>query len=304
MGENGSGPTLVATPPHKEATRGVLHKNWHYLFVGSLLTMLACALALANAAFDLFNVSSYAPGEISGALLVTGYTSMFLTVWISPIPDYILLPVYGYLCAIGIFSPYTTLLVCLAAAILPIEYAAGKFAGRPLLLKALSYFHITERDLEVADNWLVEHGKFSIFIATFIPFFYSAACLAAGTLKMKAVPFLLMSTLGFAVRYVFLECIGFYSIYVFTASFDYSDRDLFLFLFLLSFAYAVVHLVRTRRPRRGAIPSQGSARGHLDAADGERGGLPFAASGCDGFGCTPVQAAHGCVPDPVRHQNV
>ena len=212
--------------------------------------MLVCALALTNAAFHLMNVSSYAPSDLSVSFLFAGYLGMFLTVWISPIPDYVLVPVYGYLSALGAFDPYATFLVCLAAAILPIEYAAGRYAGRPLLLKVLSYFRITERDIEVADKWLVNHGKFSIFTATFIPFFYSVACLAAGTLKMKAPLFLLMSTAGFAVRYVFLEYVGFYGIYIFTASFDYSDRDFFVLLLILSSVYAGVHIVRTYQSQR------------------------------------------------------
>lgn len=233
-----------------------IHKNWHYLFVGSLLTMLTCALALANAAFNLFDVSSYAPGSLSASFLLAGYLGMFLTVWISPIPDYILIPVYGYLSAIGAFDPYVALLVCLAAAIVPIEYAAGRFAGRPLLLKGLSYFHITEGEIEVADKWLVEHGKFSIFTATFIPFFYSAACIAAGTLKMRAAHFLLMSTAGFGLRYIFLEYVGFYGIYVFTASYDYADRAAFILLLVLSSAYAAVHMVRTLHSRRDVVSPQ------------------------------------------------
>jgi len=200
-----SAPPANTTSPLTDGKSVKLHKNWHYLFVGSLLTMLTCALALTNASFNLFDVSSYAPGSLSVSFLLAGYLGLFLTVGISPIPDCVLVPVYGYLSAIGAFDPYATFLVCLAAAVLPIEYAAGRFAGRPLLLKALSYFRITERDIEVADRWLVNHGKFSIFTATFIPFFYSVACLAAGTLKMRAAPFLLMSTAGFALRYVFLE---------------------------------------------------------------------------------------------------
>jgi len=243
----------------REGRRASLHKNWHYLFVGSLLTMLVCTLALANAAFRLMDVSSYAPVDLSVSFLLAGYLGMFLTVWISPIPDYVLIPVYGYLSALGTFDPYATLLVCLAAAIFPVEYAAGRFAGRPLLLKVLSYFRVTEKDIEVADKWLVNHGKFSIFTATFIPFFYSVACLAAGTLKMRAVPFLLMSTAGFGLRYVFLEYVGFYGIYIFTASFDYADRAFFVSLLVLSSIYAVIHVVRTHRSRSGEASLQAVA---------------------------------------------
>jgi membrane protein DedA with SNARE-associated domain len=84
-----------------------IHKNWHYLFVGSLLTIVTSSLALANGSFHIVDISSYSPTSLSVSLLLAGYLGMFLTVWISPIPDYILIPVYGYLSAIGAFNPYT-----------------------------------------------------------------------------------------------------------------------------------------------------------------------------------------------------
>lgn len=219
-------------------------KYWHYLFVISILMMLVSVLALLNAYFHLYNVSSYDLGQegLSASLLLAGYLGMFLSIWISPIPDYILVPVYGYLSSIGVFNPYTTFLVCLVAALLPLEYASGRLAGRPLLLKGLSFFHISEKDIEVADAWLMQHGRFSIFTSTFIPFFYSVASLAAGTLRMNAIAFLLTSTAGFGLRFAFLEYIGYSSIYIFSSSFDYSQRALFILLLISSFAYAALYI--------------------------------------------------------------
>ena len=93
---------------------------------------------------------------------------MFLAIFASPIPDYILVPVYGYLSSIGVFNPVVTFLVCMVASVLPIPFVAARVAGRPLLLKGLSYLHITEKDINVADEWILEHGRFSIFTSTFI----------------------------------------------------------------------------------------------------------------------------------------
>ncbi len=227
-------------------------KYGHYLFVTSILIILLSVLGLANGYFRLFTTSSYDINQlgVSSPYLLAGYLGMFISMAILPIPDYILVPVYGYLSSIGIFNPLATFLVCLVAALFPIEYVCGRFAGRPLLLKGLSYFRITEKDIEVADNWLVEHGKFSIFISTLIPFFYSVTSLAAGTLKMKAAPFFLYSTVGFGLRYVFLEYIGYFGIYIFTASFDYSERTLFSLLLILSSVYAALYLTGTFRSKR------------------------------------------------------
>ena len=225
---------------------GKLHKYWQYLFVTSIFIMLLSVLALLNAYHHFTNVSSYNTDQ--GVVPPSaGYLGMFISVAILPVPDYILVPVYGFLSATGVFIPFATFLVCLAGALFPIEYFCGRFAARSLLLKGLSLMRISEKDIEVANKWLVDHGHFSIFISTFIPFFYSVAALAAGTLKMKAGRFFLASTAGFGLRFVFLEYVGYYSIYIFTASFDYSQRTLFSLLLILSSVYAAIHLVRTFR---------------------------------------------------------
>jgi membrane protein DedA with SNARE-associated domain len=65
---------------------------------------------------------------------------------------------------------------------------------------------------------------------------------------MKAGRFFLASNAGFGLRFIFLEYVG-YSIFIFTASFDYSQRTLFSLLLILSSVYAALHLVRTLRSR-------------------------------------------------------
>lgn len=182
--------------------------------------------------------------------MLAGYVGIFISLAFLPVPDYFLVPAYGYLPSIGVFNPYTTFRVCLAAAVLPMEYAHGRLAGRPLLLKGLSYIHIYEKDIEAADKWLVEHGRFSIFISTFILYFYSVTSLAAGTLKMNVIAFLLVSSVGFGLRFIFLEYIGYHSVYIFAASFDYSQRALFFLLLILSSLYAALYLTGTLRSTR------------------------------------------------------
>ncbi len=224
------------------------HKYWHYLFVIATFVMLLSVLALLNAHYRFTDISSYGidHGVVSSP---ADYLGMFISMAILPIPDYVLVPVYGSLSAIGIFNPFATFLVCLVGALFPIEYFCGRFMARSLLLRGLSFVRMSENDIEVADRWLVDHGHFSIFMSTFIPFFYNVASLAAGTLKMKAGRFFLASTAGFGLRFIFLEYVGYYSIYIFTASFDYSQRALFSLLLILSSVYAALHLVRTLRSR-------------------------------------------------------
>lgn len=232
-----------------------INKYWHYLFVIAVLTVFVSFLALVNGYFHLVNISPYrtAGKGLPAGFLLTGYLGMFLTMVFSPVPDYFLIPAFGYLSMVGMFNPYYTFLVCVLGALFPIEYVCGRFAARPLLLKALSFFRISEKTLETTDKWLADHGRFSILISTFIPFFYSVASLAAGTLKMRATEFILFSTAGFAVRYAFLELIGYYGIYVFASSFDYSQRTMFFMLLGLSSIYVAIHFVRILAPNSNKL---------------------------------------------------
>ncbi len=240
--------------------RGPLRKLRYYLFVISLITIAASALALLNGYYRFANISYHeiALSGLTSPFLLAGYLGMFLTIAFSPVPDYFMVPAFGYLSSIGVFDPYTTFLVCLLGAIVPITYVPGRFVGRPLLLRSVAYFGISERALGEADKWLVEHGNFSVFIATFIPFFYSVIGLAAGMLRMNAAKFLLASTAGYGLRFVVLEYVGYQSILIFTASFDYAQRALFFTLLIISFLYSALYLVETlRSAREGPEPEAG-----------------------------------------------
>lgn len=240
---------------------GGLHKYWHYAFVISLLASGFAALALLNGYFDFVNVVSYNASDVglSSSILVAGYLGAFLTILVSPVPDYLVVPVYGYLSSVQLFNPYAIFLVCLLGAVAPLEYAPARFARRPLVMKFLSYFRIQEKDIKVADDWIREHGRFSMFTATFIPFFYSVAAFAAGTLNMGAASFLLFSTAGFGLRYAFLESVGFFGVHIFSFSFDYVNRAFFFAVLAVSLAYVVVHLLRSFAPFGGSTSRPTSA---------------------------------------------
>lgn len=222
-----------------------------YLFIVSLIVIILASLALLNAYYHFVNISSYNI-EPSGrsSILFASYAGMFISIALSPIPDYFLMLAYGSLSSIGIFDPYITFLVCLIAAVLPIEYLAGRLAGRPLMFKVVSYSGFSEKGIKTAEGWLEEHGGFAIFIATFVPFFYSVVALVAGTLKMNMVKFLMASTAGFGLRFATLELIGYEGIFIFTASFAYSQRYLIALILVLSSLYAVLYLIGRKRSAR------------------------------------------------------
>ena len=238
--------------------RGRLYKYEHYLFVVSILVALVSVLALLNGYYHYFNFSPFSVrGEVSSSFLAVGYLGMFLTIAFAPVPDYLLVPIYGYLSSVRIFDPLTTFVVCVAAALflMELEYVGGRLVARPLLFKALSYFRITEKDIEAADRWLMMHGKFSMSVSTFIPYFYSLTSLAAGTLKMRPIGFSFACLAGFGLRFAFLEYVGYSSINVFSPGFDYSQRATFILLLASSSLYVALYLARdlrsTAHPKTG-----------------------------------------------------
>jgi membrane protein DedA with SNARE-associated domain len=224
---------------------------WYYLFILAVIVAMLCAMMLLNAYFKFADESNYHvdPGS---AYQLAGYVGMFLTISLLPIPDYFLIPIYGYLCAVGIFDPFVTFAVCTIAAILPIAYLPARYAGRPLLLKGVSYFGISNKRIEAAEKWLRENGRFAVFISTFIPFLYLPVSLAAGLLKMGWAEFLGVSALGFGLRFAFLELIGYSGSMIFTASFDAAHWELIALIMFLALAYVAAYLLGAFRPKAAA----------------------------------------------------
>jgi membrane protein DedA with SNARE-associated domain len=224
-----------------DGIRVKISKYWHYGLTVSFTLTAISAVGLANAYFRFLNITSYhsTNQQIPYSHLLAGYVGVFF-LRLLPIPDFITVPLFGYLSSIHVFNPVIVFFVALAGAILPIEYLAGRFAARPIMLKVLSIMKIKEGNVEVAERWLLDHGNFSIFMATFIPYFYSVAAFAAGTLKMRVVPYMAATTLGFGIRYALLEYIGYYGVYILSPKYDYSNRDaLFAILAFTSVYYGV-----------------------------------------------------------------
>ncbi|MCY0851222.1 MAG: DedA family protein [Thermoplasma acidophilum] len=224
-----------------------LGKYAYYGFIFSILILFAAVIALTNAYLHYVNISSYYSYEkrILAPFSLTGYEGMFFVVAFAPLPDYLIIPFYGYLSSIGEFNVFAAFSVSVMAMLfeMGIEYAGGRLAGRAILLKALSYFKITENDLEVADKWIRDHGPFSIFVATFIPYFKNVTSIAAGTLKMNAPWFFLSNFAGFAIRFGLLIYIGYSGVFVLTPSFDYRHRLAIAILGVIALLYLTGYLI-------------------------------------------------------------
>lgn len=213
---------------YEEIGKEEISRYSYYLLIFSSAAFLLAMIGFLNGYLHFIDVAAYYGYEKSvlSPLKGTGYLTMFLVLCFFPVSDYVLIPFYGYLSYLGYFSSYLTLLVVVGSMmfIAEIEYLGGRFGGRPILLKVLSHFKIRERDIDVADRWLARHGPFSIFMSTFIPYFRNVTSLAAGTLRMNAWYYTIISLAGYFLRALLLLYLGYTGLDVLTPSFDYRYR--------------------------------------------------------------------------------
>jgi membrane protein DedA with SNARE-associated domain len=189
-------------------------KYLHYGMVLSLTAIVLSILILSNISFHFLPsdiISAHTEDIVFGPFYVLGYTGFFILTMFSPLPDYIIVPFYGYLASIGLFNPYILFVISVLAMtlLMQMEFFAGKYGGRPLLLKVLKYFGVKEREMAVAERWIDRHGTFSVFVFTFIPYVKTAMALTSGLLKMRSLNYLFANLTGFAIRFAILIYVGY-----------------------------------------------------------------------------------------------
>ncbi len=234
-----------------------MSKYWHYTFVGSIGFMALSSMGIINGYLRFINLHSYYQSSITVPYqnLLGGYVGIFI-LRLLPIPDFITLPLIGYLSSAGLFNPFIAFIAALGGAVVPFEYFAGRLAARPILMRSLRVLRISEEKLEIAEGWILKHGPFSVFASTFVPYFYSAVALAAGTLRMKIVPYFVATIAGFGIRYAILEAAGFYGAYILTPEYDNSHRTELLALLTISIFLSAWYGVENLKLRRTSATTQ------------------------------------------------
>lgn len=229
-----------------ESINGKVAEYFYYIETIAIIGIVISVLGITNGYLHYFNYKNYYSSEVKvfSPFYYLGYIGIFLIIAFAPPPDYLLVPFYGYLASLSYFNVYLVFAVAVIAMMFltAIEYFGGRFAGRPLLLRALLHVGITERDISVADDWISNHGIFSIFIATFVPYFKNVTSLAAGTLKMNSLKFFVTNAIGFSLRFAILVYIGYEGINVFLPSFDVKFMPL---LYLLAIGSALILIYAT-----------------------------------------------------------
>ncbi len=129
-----------------------------------------------------------------------------------PIPEEITLLASGFLVNLGFIRLYPTLAIVFVGILtgdLTI-YSIGRKWGHGILTHRHLHEVFSEKRLERVRQFFRNHGSKTILIARFIAGFRVAAFLAAGTMGMKPVQFIVLDSLAALIMIPLLIALGYY----------------------------------------------------------------------------------------------
>jgi membrane protein DedA with SNARE-associated domain len=77
-----------------------------------------------------------------------------------------------------------------------VAYSIGMWGGRPFLERWGKYVLISRHDLNIADQWFVRSGSWSIFVSRLLPVVRTFISLPAGIARMNFIKFLVYTFIG------------------------------------------------------------------------------------------------------------
>lgn len=144
-----------------------------------------------------------------------GYLGLFVAMVLVnigvPIGSELILPAAGALAATGHLSNVWLVIgiaVCGELAGQSIEYAVGRYGGRPFVDRFGKYVRFHHAELERVDRFFVRWGSFAIFICRLVPVVRGVVGIPAGIAEMPLVPFYLWTAGGSLVFCAFFILLG------------------------------------------------------------------------------------------------
>ena len=144
------------------------------------------------------------------------YIGLFLILFFCglglPIPEEITLLTGGFLIHLGIIRFYPALAVGLVGVLVGdiAMYSIGRKWGHGIITHQHMRKIFSENRLEKVRQFFHAHGSKTVFIARFIMGFRIATFLAAGTMGMKPLKFILLDLLGAVITVPVLLFLGYY----------------------------------------------------------------------------------------------
>ncbi|MFZ4517834.1 MAG: DedA family protein [Microthrixaceae bacterium] len=134
--------------------------------------------------------------ETGGPLVLT--LVMFLENVFPPIPSELVLPLAGFMVEQGALNPVVAIVASTLGSLMgaAVLYEAGRYGGRPLVLRYGRILKVDDQRLDRADAWMDRHGTKVVLVARMIPLARSIVSVPAGTTRMGRAQFLAYSAVG------------------------------------------------------------------------------------------------------------
>ncbi len=236
-------------------------KKWnilHYFFLLAIISLAISAFWLVNNYLSLVSPGNTAFIGSSAQQMFrdVGYPEYLLILLLSPVPDYIIVTAGGYASSLGDYNPFVILLISTVAMAFLLQgiYYSTRLGGRPLVMRIMKYFRISDKGFESSEKWIKDHGAMSVFAISFVPYVTIPMALASGMLAMKQSRYLLANIAGLGSRYALLVASGYFGVDILTESLKRTNLPVFAAAAALSAIYVAVYFTHSRRMKKEMQP--------------------------------------------------
>ncbi|MBC7101291.1 DedA family protein [Methanothermobacter tenebrarum] len=161
----------------------------------------------------MFSIVEYLSNIVIGFIQETGYFGVFICMVLEsaciPLPSEVIMPFSGYVAWKGAMSILGVTFIGALGNLIGswIAYLVGFYGGRPFLEKYGRYILITEKKLEMAEEWFAKYGHEAVLISRVLPVIRTFISLPAGIAKMDLKRFTIYTFIGsvpwcFALTYI------------------------------------------------------------------------------------------------------
>ena len=185
-----------------------------------------------------------------------GYGAIFVLLMLGivglPVPDETLLMFVGYLSFKGELrlGPAVATAFLGSACGVSISYALGRLVGLSVVTKLGPLFHLRPEHLEETHRWIERWGKYTLFIAYFIPGVRHLAALVLGASALSPMVFVRFAYAGALVWSSSFIALGYFGGEEWRQLSPLLDRTLVIVVILVFLTLAIALLAIWRRAQR------------------------------------------------------
>ncbi len=180
------------------------------------ILLIKASIAHGTVTDQIFNFLVQVSTYVLNIIDTYGYYGIFIGMTIEsigiPLPSELILPYGGYLAYLGHLNFLIVTLVgtfaCLVGSL--ITYSVALYGGTYLFERYGKYMGITQRELNVANEWFDRYGEISVFISRMIPGVRAYSSIPAGICRMNVKKFAVYTFFGSLPWNLALAFAGYY----------------------------------------------------------------------------------------------